>query len=149
MSMDTDFTGEIDIEEFANERLVSKSAQGAKLFKGMAVGFGEMADHQKHTGSFISQDRIQADMKDGVVGDGAGHRGGLLDEKIENDLKQSLGRPLSASTIASEGELRDGQATLAKGARPQSATGSQKSLSSLREGAREDEYSWGEDELAD
>lgn len=153
MSMDTDMTGEIDIEEFASERTVAKSAQGAKIFKGMAIGFGEMADHQKHTTSFISQDKIQADMKDGVIGDGADHKGGLLDEKLEKELKQSLARPASQSTIASEGDALDPQGPADKGLRPQSATGSHKSLPSVAESKEdasgrptEDEYSWDENE---
>jgi len=154
-SMDTDLTGEIDIEEFASERLVSKSAQGAKMFKGMAIGFGEMADHQKHTTSFISQDKIQADMKDGVIGDGADHKGGLLDEQLEQQMRQDLraqqqmSRPVSQSTIASESDL---QGTGSKGlgqSRPQSAANSQKSLPAVQETqgqlpSSSDEYSWDE-----
>merc|ERR1711959_141939 len=56
--MDTDGTGEIDMQEFSSEQFVSATNLGAKLMKGLTVDVlqGERPSHQKHSdgSSFVS-----------------------------------------------------------------------------------------------
>merc|ERR1719321_741245 len=52
-AMDTDGTGEIDIQEFASDQFVSSTNFGAKLMKGLTVDVlqGERPSHQKYSES--------------------------------------------------------------------------------------------------
>merc|ERR1711959_363765 len=142
--MDTDGTGEIDMQEFSSEQFVSATNLGAKLMKGLTVDVlqGERPSHQKHTegASFVSSPEKP---RRNTMPTTEAHQPNLevmmevhqpnLEKEIEQDKsgKGGLGRPESASTISSVRE-RPLQ-------RPQSA----KSVASVAESSKAscDEYS--------
>lgn len=137
-AMDTDGTGEIDIQEFASDQFVSSTNLGAKLMKGLTVDVlqGERPSHHKYSegGAVVSSPdkrRSSATSKEVHQPDAMMqvHQSNM---EMEQDTpgKLPLERPESASTIASMRE-RPLQ-------RPQSA----KSVASVAESkASFDEYS--------
>eukprot|EP00746_Dinoflagellata_sp_MGD_P166656 gnl/MRDRNA2_/MRDRNA2_96703_c0_seq1.p1 gnl/MRDRNA2_/MRDRNA2_96703_c0~~gnl/MRDRNA2_/MRDRNA2_96703_c0_seq1.p1 ORF type:complete len:534 (+),score=110.30 gnl/MRDRNA2_/MRDRNA2_96703_c0_seq1:86-1687(+) len=138
-AMDTDGTGEIDIQEFASDQFVSSTNFGAKLMKGLTVDViqGEKPSHHKYVeggGAVSSPDKRRSSREAEV------HQPQLEpvmqvhqpNMEIEQDKvgKPMLDRPESASTMAS---LRERPLQ-----RPQSA----KSVTSVADSkASFDEYS--------
>lgn len=115
-AMDTDGTGEIDIQEFSSEQLVSSTRLGAQMMKGLTVDCtaGERPSHHKHTGE-----------QSATPSGGFAPAPGSLDKAKPASF---FGRPESASTFAGS-SVRE---------RPQSA----KSITSQAESRRSfDEYS--------
>jgi len=154
-AMDTDGTGEIDINEFSSEQFVSATNLGAKLMKGLTVDVlqGERPSHEKHTqgANFVSSPEKPRRNTMPTMATTEAHQPNLevmmevhqpnLEKEIEfcapppfeqdKSGKGGLGRPESASTISSVRE-RPLQ-------RPQSA----KSVTSVAESSKAscDEYS--------
>jgi hypothetical protein len=107
-AMDTDGTGEIDIQEFASDQFVSSTNFGAKLMKGLTVDVsqGERPSHHKYTENGGASSSPERRRNSGEV-----HQSQLEpamqvhqpNMEMDQDKvgKPMLDRPESASTMAS------------------------------------------------
>lgn len=100
-SMDRDMTGEIDIEEFASNALHDEHRKGLMAMKDQAVDptRGDVPDHMKSKGNF-GLDGPKTVARDAKMKDKD------LDKVQKNKESSGLGRPESASTIATDNASR-------------------------------------------
>jgi Ca2+-binding EF-hand superfamily protein len=95
-ALDTDLTGEIDIDEFASSKMAGhkQTVQGVKVLRDMAVDptAGMLADHQKGKENFSGLSN---------------------DATIERRPSKKLSRPDSASTVATESNSPEPKVTFA------------------------------------